>query len=452
MEDIKTKFRGMLEPVRFAHSSIITRPSTDPRTPYESDYSRVLLSAPVRRLQDKAQVFPLADNDYVRTRLTHSMEVSRFARDMGRGIEEILGRQDMLSYIVYKDRWISSILETVGLIHDIGNPPFGHASEWCIQQFFRNLPQSAEVPEAAKTAYQSLTERQRSDFEHFDGNVQGLRILRHLGILDFNLTMPTLSTMIKYPYDSLTGNQPKEKAANHMQEKYGYYDNDADDYATICSKLGLKPGQRHPLTYVLEAADDIAYLVCDIEDGAKVGNFSIRKIQEVFRECGCEDWLVQNMRGIPEGEKYMYQLRIRMQSQMLNACVEEFIYHFDDIVEGRYDSELLRASKMGKYRPIFKTLDKLNFISDTAHKKEAEGEEAIRYLLKYYVGVLFSNQKVDSNTFVKDEFSENYWKAACREGEDVPTDPYRKFMLVTDYIAGMTDTYALQMYKDLTEV
>ena len=450
MEDIKTKFRGMIEPVRFSPSSIITRPGTDPRTPYESDYSRVLLSAPVRRLQDKAQVFPLADNDYVRTRLTHSMEVSRFARDMGRGIEEILCRQDLLPYIVCRDRWISSILETAGLIHDIGNPPFGHASERCIRAFFRALPQSDEVPAAAKEAYESLTLRQRRDFEFFDGNVQGFRILRHLGILDFNLTMPTLSTLIKYPYDSLTGNRPKETAANHMQAKYGYYDNDADDYVAICRRLGLMPGQRHPLTFVLEAADDIAYLVCDIEDGAKVGNFSIGKIQEVFRDCGCEDWLAQHMVGVPEGEKYMYRLRIRMQSQMLNACVEEFIHHFEDIVAGRYEGELLRTSKTGRFRPIFKTLDLLNFQSEQAHRKEAEGEAAIRYLMKYYVEVLFSNRHVDCNTFIKDEFSENYWKAACRDGEDIPTDPYRKFMLVTDYISGMTDTYALQIYKDLT--
>ena len=449
MEDIKTKFRSMLEPVRFSPSSIITRPSTDPRTPFESDYSRVLLSAPVRRLQDKAQVFPLADNDYVRTRLTHSMEVSRFAKDMGRGIEEILGRLDMLSYTVYKDRWISSILETVGLIHDIGNPPFGHASERCIQEFFRNLLQPNDVPDAAKEAYKLLTPRQRRDFEFFDGNVQGFRILRHLGILPFNLTMPTLSTIIKYPYDSVTGNQPKEQAINHMQEKYGYYDNDVEDYVRICTTLGLKQGQRHPLTFVLEAADDIAYLVCDIEDGAKIGNFTISKIQEVFKEYRCEDWLSNNMRDIPNGEKYMYKLRISMQSQMLNACVEEFIHNFEDIVEGKYNSELLSASKMGQYKPIFRALDKLNFQSKSAHQKESEGVNAIRYLLHYYVNLLFSDEHLDPHTFIMDEFSENYWKAACAEGHDVPTEPYQKFMLITDYISGMTDSYALQAYKEL---
>lgn len=449
MSDIKEKFRRMLEPVRFKPSSIITRPGTDPRTPFESDYSRVLLSAPVRRLQDKAQVFPLADNDYVRARLTHSMEVSRFAKDMGRGVEEILGRQDMLSYMVCKDRWISSILETAGLIHDIGNPPFGHASERCIREFFTSLLTSKNVPVAAKEAYLTLSPQQRRDFEYFDGNVQGFRILRHLGIMDFNLTMPTLSTIIKYPFDSVIGNQPKETAANHMQEKYGYYTNDADDYAEICRELDLKPGQRHPLTFLLEAADDIAYLVCDIEDGAKVGNFTIRKIQEVFKECGCEEWLKQYMNDVPLGEKYMYQLRIKMQSQMLNACVEEFIYNFEDIVEGKYNKELLSASKMGQYRPIFKKLDKLNFESESAHKKESEGEGAIRYLLQYYVDVLFSNTQIDSNTFIKDEFSENYWRLACANGEKVPSEPYKKFMLITDYISGMTDSYALELYQYL---
>ena len=119
----------MLQPIRLQHSSIASRPETDPRTPFESDYSRVLLSAPLRRLQDKAQVYPLAENDFVRTRLTHSIEVSRFAKDMGRGIEELLYKKGLLDADIHQARWISSILEVVGLVHDIGNPPFGHTTE-----------------------------------------------------------------------------------------------------------------------------------------------------------------------------------------------------------------------------------------------------------------------------------------------------------------------------------
>ena len=134
---------------------------------------------------------------------------------------------------------------------------------------------------------------------------------------------------------------------------------------------------------------------------------------------------------------------------MLNACVEEFIYNFEDIVEGKYNKELLSASKMGQYRPIFKKLDKLNFESESAHKKESEGEGAIRYLLQYYVDVLFSNTQIDSNTFIKDEFSENYWRLACANGEKVPSEPYKKFMLIIDYISGMTDSYALELYQYL---
>lgn len=448
MADIRKIFRRMLEPKRLNKSSIAKRPKSDPRTPFESDYSRVVMSAPVRRLQAKAQVFPLADNDFVRTRLTHSMEVSRFARDMGRGVEEILYRKHLISKKVRNGRWISTILETIGLVHDIGNPPYGHATERGIHEFFKNIPNS-NLSEVIKKAYANLSNQQRRDFEFFDGNVQGLRTLLHLGIKDFNLTMPTLRAFVKYSYDSEKGNQPKEIATNHMQKKYGYYDNDTQIYQELNHELGLKENQRHPLTYILEAADDVAYLVCDIEDGVKIGNFSIQDIKDKFSEYNCEDWLNQhNLADIPEDELFIYVLRISMQKDMLNACVNTFVDHFEDIVLGNFTEELLDVSIMGKYKKIFKDLDELNFKSESVKKAEEKGAEVIRFLLNYYTTALFDD-KLSYEDFRVSAVSENYWNIACEDGYDIPTDSYKRFMLITDYISGMTDDYALKIYNEL---
>lgn len=443
---ISNKLRQMLQPQRLQNSSITSRPITDPRTPFESDYSRVLLSAPLRRLQDKAQVYPLADNDFVRTRLTHSIEVSRFAKDMGRGIEELLYKKGLLDDDIHQARWISSILEVVGLVHDIGNPPFGHTTEKYIQSFFKTIP-NADIPEPIKQAYQSLTPRQRSDFEHFDGNAQGLRILLNLGVVNFNLTMPTLSAFIKYPYDSLTGNRPKNEAENHMQEKFGYFDCNEADYQRIYQTLGLKPNQRHPLTFVLEAADDIAYLVCDIEDGAKVGAFGVEDIRQTFAKHGCLQWIEEHLPHQINDEQFLHQLRIKMQGQMLNACVETFVNHIEQIVNGTFMEDLIGASSMKAYKPIFKELDIYNFISPAAVDKEEMGKQAIGLLLKHYMVKLFTDNHLSPETFMEDGFSENYWNKACEEGNSTPSDAYKKFMLITDYISGMTDGYTLQLAR-----
>jgi dGTPase len=452
------QFIKMLSPIRFRDSSV-KQDASDGRTPFDSDYSRVMLSSHFRRLQDKAQVFPLEKSDFVRTRLTHSLEVSCFAKGLGLGVEKYLLNKKIITE-EYK-RFIPGILEVSGLIHDIGNPPFGHFGEEVIRNYFeeiKNLPINDEI----KIAFETLTESQKQDFCKFDGNVQGFRILRKLGLakdeFSYNLTMPILSTIIKYPYSSIEGNKKKEEGALYSQKKFGFFESEKDDYYKIVDELGLKENQRHPLTYLLEAADDIAYSVSDIEDGYKLGIITLEKIKKAFQENNCTG----DLNGLKKYESnmdlYIQTLRIKAQSKMLVKCTKAFNQKFIQITEGAFDDDLIKSSEAMNLRKAFEDLSIYNFSNIKVLKREILGQEVMSYLLKTFYNALFSKEIFSEGKLNRKSkeykiyslISENYKEIACEGGEKFPTNNYKKFMLVTDYISGMTDSYALNLYQELT--
>ena len=220
-----------------------------------NDYSRLIMSPALRRLKDKTQVFSLEESDFARVRLTHSLEVAHVARLLGNGIVSRLAQH--IPNI--QELYIPDILMVAGLVHDIGNPPFGHFGERTIQKFYReDIKKHQEILKY----FESLSDQEKNDFKHFDGNVQGFRILRHLGLASdcnsFNLNKVILSTLIKYPYSSSEGND--KDSPDHRKHKFGFFAAESEAYTNICKSLHLEAGQRHPLTYLLEAADDIVYM------------------------------------------------------------------------------------------------------------------------------------------------------------------------------------------------
>lgn len=237
------------------------RPMYVTRNEFEADYDRIVGSSSVRRLQDKAQVFPLQKNDVVRTRLTHSMEVSAIARSMGKTVGINLEKKRIFTR--EQTEMLAGMLQTAGLIHDLGNPPFGHYGETAIRNWYK---EKKNIPTDAK-------EQEDADFAHFDGNVQNLRIVTKLQIMNdqygANFTYGTLASIIKYPYSSL--NRPGDK------DKFGYFKSEQHIVEKVWENTGLAEGIRHPATYLLEAADDIVYLCDDIEDGVKKGYVSWEK-------------------------------------------------------------------------------------------------------------------------------------------------------------------------------
>ena len=469
-EYLNRKLENYLRPIRFRESSV-TPDSTDGRTPFDSDFARVALSAPVRRLQDKTQVFPMPYYDFVRNRLTHSIEVMCIARGLGLGVEKVLSKNGLFEVgnMSQYHHAISSILGTASLIHDIGNPPFGHKIEKAIQNYFKNIPSSF-----IQKKFDELNDNQKEDFYHIEGNVQGFRILRHLALakdeFSYNLTMPTMATIVKYPYSSMRGNKESKEGYPHEREKFGYLNAEEQAYYKICDTLGMKhEGHRHPLTYLLEAADDIAYSVCDLEDVFKNELISANQIKEKFAQVKKEheekgiafkdakiEELITDLESAEslQGEIKMQGLRIQLQSKMIVECTKTFCEYYQEIMEGRYKGELLDDgdSDIKILKKVCKDIVSSIFESAEIHQKTTDAIKAVKYVL---TGLLNAILLLDVKTpkdapeyLLYKKISANYRKASCENGVDVPTDIYKKFLLATDYVFGMTDRFLMHIYAD----
>lgn len=460
---LNKKLENYLRPIRF-RDSIVIPDSTDGRTPFDSDFARIALSAPFRRLQDKTQVHPLPEYDFVRNRLTHSIEVLCIARGLGLGVEKILSKNGLyeIEHIAHYQHAITRVLEAAALVHDIGNPPFGHKIEKTIQKYFRDIrnPFIAQYFEVLENPLY------KSDLRNIEGNTQGFRILRHLALakdeFSYNLTMPTMATIIKYPFSSGDGNK-KGEGVPHDQEKFGYLQAEAADYYRICETLGIRPdGQRHPLTYLLEAADDIAYSVCDIEDAYKNGNIDIQYIAQCYSESGYKDdkidAIIATLASEDEViEQYNIQnLRIQIQSKMIVECTKTFCKNYQPIINGEYRGELLLDSNVAKLKECCKKIVEPIYNSPDIRKKEDKAAEAVHYLLDGFLeAVLLLTPETPEGApefQLYNKISPNYRKIACEKGEVVPTNLYKKFLLVTDYILGMTDHYLMDIYENDIEI
>lgn len=230
------------------------------RTEIERDYDRILFSTPVRRMADKTQVFPLERNESIRTRLTHSHEVANLARSIG---ISLVHNDNQFQDVAQRYRDVPALLATIGLAHDLGNPPFGHQGENAIQSWFRDYQDTVFDD--------SLTEAQKRDFLKFEGNAQTLRILTRLQVIndDFglNMTFASLAGLMKYPAPS----DKVDKKNGVSYKKFGFFQSEKEIVNQIWNETGLDEGRRHPLTYIMEACDDIAYSVLDAEDAVKKG-------------------------------------------------------------------------------------------------------------------------------------------------------------------------------------
>ena len=358
----------------------------DARNPFEDDYSRIIFSSAFRRLQDKTQVFPLERDSLVRTRLTHSIEVSNIGRSIGLSIEKSLFEKGEISD--EEKGSIPSIIAAAGLIHDLGNPPFGHYGEDAFKTFYSSIQDKLEEA--------GLNKEQIEDFLKFDGNVQTFRYLTKLQFLkddlSYNLSFPTLATVIKYPFSSLEGNKEND---NISQKKYGYFCSEKNKFEEIWSHLRIPEKARFPLTYILEAADDIAYSANDLEDGVRKNIINsdkfLTKLKNYVDENRIpdEDLLVEvynRCNKIKEDDKsgiencIIEQFRIEAHSRMIRSAVEAFIDedNYKEIMEGRFNSELLERSKAKNIRKFFSSFARKDVFSNKdVLKLELMGEEVI---------------------------------------------------------------------------
>ncbi len=454
-----TQWTTLLQPLRFRSSAKAQEQHhLDARNAFDSDYARIISSAPFRRLQDKAQVFPLEKNDFIRTRLTHSLEVSNFARGLGLSVEKKLIEQGVLAPQLKGQ--IPSLLATAGLVHDIGNPPFGHFGEEVIQQYFSKFFKANYNAEADTYFGEKWTAEELADFTNFDGNVQGLRILRKLNLskdqYSYNLTYPVLASIIKYPRSSTQGNR-KDKTLSY--KKFGYFQSESTDFEAINTALQLG-NNRHPLTFLLEAADDIAYCIADIEDGCKKGIITqdvlLTILNEYLQNDNCA-YLIETFTTISASlpndfpnkiQLIIQEFRVAVQTKMIEEAATTFMANLNNIHTGAFDADLLESSNAKQLRKIFKKLSILNFNHPSVLKRELAGEQLLHFLLEAFTkAIIWPKGKKESK--LCQLISSNYTYVR-NNYTTYPNQSYNDLQLVTDFISSMTDTYALSLYQELS--
>lgn len=412
------------------------------------------MSAPFRRLQDKAQVFPLEPNDFVRTRLTHSLEVSSVARSLGVIFENWLLKNNHIDGA--RIGHIPSILATASIAHDIGNPPFGHFGEDCIKNFFGDNGHYVK----------DFSSEEKADLLNFDGNVQGLRILLRLGLANdeysYNLTFPTLATVIKYPKNSISGNV-KDKGISF--KKYGYYQNDQEKYQEINECLGLS-NERHPLCFLLESADDICYSVSDIEDGVKKQTVSVDFLVDTLKSKKYSDddqckqllseieILLTSLSAQENRSALIAQgCRVFSQRQMTMSSLDRFKGNHEAIIAGEFKEELLENSPSTLLAEFFSEIAIQNFTHDSVVKSEIIGERVLKYLLKTFVDAVLSEDSNKPKTINGKLCSLISHQARyAYDISNYKSDKYLKILMVVDFVASMTDSYALTLYQELNAV
>jgi len=452
------------------------RPSgnnNDLRSEFEKDYHRIIGSASFRRLQDKTQVYPLDQSDFIRTRLTHSMEVSSFAKSLGQNIgENILQYKKDSGFTPQMKEDIGHILQCAGLIHDIGNPPFGHFGELAIREWFiRNLP---KLKFAGKPIDELLSKQMREDFYHFEGNAQALRLTTKLHYLvdeyGMNLTYALLNTIIKYPVSSVGVDK---STGNIKDKKMGYYYADQQIFTKISEETGTGCN-RHPLTYILEAADDLAYKTADIEDGFVKGFISYYVLVDELTELRKEhpdskfDALEKleslYWRGVDKGERdpETYAVKnwiVRVQGFLISCITYGFTYHYNEIMSGTYKYDLFHGTFA---EPLMKLLGSIAyryvFTSTAIYKMEVSEQVILDFLMNKLVhaALLFDTpEELNSlDTRIMAFFSDNYVNAyrLQAQGKSEAEKLYLRLLLVTDFVCGMTDGYAKRLYQELNGI
>lgn len=447
--------------------------SADLRSEFEKDYHRIIGSASFRRLQDKTQVFPLDKSDFIRTRLTHSLEVSSLGKSLGQNIgENILKYRKNSGFTPRMKEDISHILQCAGLIHDIGNPPFGHFGEMAIREWFiNNLP---KLNFKGRKAADLLSEQMRQDFYHFEGNAQALRLVTRLHYLvdeyGMNLTYALLNTIIKYPVSSV---EIHADSGNIKEKKMGYYFADEAVFRKVTETTGAR-NCRHPLTFILEAADDLAYKTADIEDAFVKGFLTYyilerelepleqRYEQSVFHPLEKLHQLYERgeKKGVNSPESYAVKNWIVSAQGFLISCATlGFTSNYEQIMDGTFEKDIFYGTYGEELMNLLGDMAyRYVFSSRAIYKMELTESAILDFLMDRLVhAVLYYDTDMEMGSIdrrIVALISDNY-KNAYRlqaEGKGEVEKLYLRLLLVTDYVCGMTDSYAKRLYQEMNGI
>ena len=413
----------------------------DNRSEFQRDYDRLIFSAPFRRLQNKTQVFPLPGSIFVHNRLTHSLEVSCVGRSLGNNISSLL----LKKHPELEDTHISeigAIVSAACLAHDLGNPPFGHSGERAISTYFSEGK--------GKELKKQLSSMEWDDIIHFEGNANAFRLLTHqfLGRRKggFVMTYSTLASIVKYPYSSqLAKGKPK----------FGFFTSEAQDYQKIAEALGIKrlseDGEplkyaRHPLLYLVEAADDICYQMMDIEDAHKLKLLTTKEVKALFyqffdenREKRAEE--VYNI--VTDTNEQIAYLRASVIGILIDECTRVFMENEEAILNGEFEGTLIKSIKP-ELREAYKHCSKVSlekiYRSRDVLDIELAGFHVISTLLELMIDAVLSPEKAYSQLLIS--------RVSSQYDINSPT-LYGKIQAVLDYLSGMTDVFALDLYRKI---
>ncbi len=409
----------------------------DDRSEFQRDYDRLIFSAPFRRLQNKTQVFPLPGSVFVHNRLTHSLEVACVGRSLGNGVSKLLQQKygnDFSPFIAE----IGSIVSAACLAHDLGNPPFGHSGEKAIATYFSE-------GEGA-SLQQEMSAAEWKDIITFEGNANAFRLLTH----QFNgrrkggfaLTYATLASIAKYPYSS---NYAVRK------QKFGFFQSEKDTFVCIASELGmpqLEPFKyaRHPLVYLVEAADDICYEIMDIEDAHKLKILSTEETKALLVGFIPENRKARTMETLTlvsdKNEQIAY-LRSTVIGLLIDSCVNAFVANEKNILNGTLNGALIEYISH-ELREAYSNCEKVSYTriykSRDVVDIEIAGYNIIYTLINKFSLAVLNNEKAYAKMLLS-RIPEQY--------QTNSNSTYGKIQAVLDFVSGMTDIYALDLYQKI---
>lgn len=418
------------------------------RSKFEQDYDRIIFSHPFRMLQDKTQVFPLPKQHFVHTRLTHSLEVASVGRSLGKRVGEIiLDRHPEVSEEGFTSSDFGAIVSAASLMHDMGNPPFGHAGENAMSEFFKKQKNVDLIkPETS--------EKEWSDLTNFEGNAQGFRLVNKQNYQGLKLTFATLGAFSKYPREAKIEAIDKDRKS---QKKYGFLQSNKEVFRELADGMGLIPlGNetdnawcRHPLTFLVEAADDICYSIIDLEDGTNLDLVSMEETKSLLVEIIGDGFQEEKFDKIPSKKEKVSVLRAMAISELINQCVDKFIQIEDQLLDGSFDKALTGQISAASALELIQSIsfEKI-YKSNPVIEREIAGFEVLNGLLETFVPVVLnlkSTKKLSWHNSSLLRLLPSDYSVEIESSENL----YESLLVLLDFISGLTDSHALSIFRNI---
>lgn len=416
----------------------------DARSEFQRDYDRLIFSSPFRRLQNKTQVFPLPGSVFVHNRLTHSLEVASVGRSLGRIFynEMRKANPDIDRELPYLQE-VGNIISAACLSHDLGNPAFGHSGEAAISNFFTGGAGAAFEKQVTPAAWADLT--------HFEGNANALRILTHpfagKDEHGFALTYSTLAAIVKYPCAAADGHIKNI----HHRKKYGFFQSEQAAFGKIAAELGLVKDvdapsgyMRHPLVYLVEAADDICYNIIDLEDAHRLGILSYEQVEQLLLAVCRDKNLKDRLQKLADYDSRVSLLRAKAINMLIGECAAAFAKNQQALLNGVFGRALMEAVDPDLVKAM-KAIETVSvekiYNAQSVVQIEVAGYKVMNGLLEEFIPAYLKRDKTP--------YDAKLLALMPRQFYTERDDPYTKIRSVLDFVSGMTDLYAVELYRKI---